>query len=72
MRKSVPLILLAAVLLPSCATSRRAELREDRREVREQRRDLRDARRDGDRRDIRKQREDVRDAQRELRKDRRD
>ena len=69
MRKTIILLVLGAVALPSCATSRRAELREDTREVREQRQDVRDAKAYGTRDDVRQEREDLRDAKEERAED---
>jgi len=69
MRKTILLLVLGAVALPSCATSRRAEYREDTQQVREERRELREAKAYGDREDVREEREDLRDAREERRED---
>lgn len=69
MRKAILLLLVGAVALPSCATSRRAEYRENTRDVREERQDVRDAKAYGDRRDVREEREDLRDAKQERAED---
>lgn len=69
MRKTILLLVLGAAALPSCATSRRAELRDDTREVREQRQDLRDAKAYGTYDDVQDAREDLRDAKEERAED---